>query len=181
MPIRTRGGRLEWRFEVDGHEYSKLTALEDTPRNRIKVQRTEAEARKLVLDGRGGELRLQVQPFSSAADAFVVWSKGEYSEHPSTWKRYAVSMTSIKLHFGKRPIASVTAGDIEDYKSVRRGVHKVREVTLRHDLHTLSLLFQYAKKHNWCKGNPVSEVEIRGGRADARAHAGRRGEVPCRD
>jgi integrase len=39
-------------------------------------------------------------------------------------------------------------------------VHKVHEVTIRHDLHALSLLFQYGSKHNWCKANPVREVEI---------------------
>jgi integrase len=151
---------LEWRFEVNGHEYSKITDLADTERNRIKVQRMEAEARRLVLEGRAAELRLQVQPFISAADAFIEWAKGEYNEHPSSWKRLAVSMTSLKEQFGKRPLGSVTTGDIEDYKSVRRAVHQVREVTLRHDLHALSLLFQYGKKHNWCKGNPVEEVDI---------------------
>jgi len=69
-------------------------------------------------------------------------------------------MTSLKLHFGKRPLSSVTAGDIEDFKSLRRAVHKVREVTVRHDLHALSLLFQYGRKHNWCKANVVDEIEI---------------------
>jgi site-specific recombinase XerD len=69
-------------------------------------------------------------------------------------------MTSLKLHFGKRPLSSVTAGDIEDFKSLRRAVHKVREVTVRHDLHALPLLFQYGRKHNWCKTNVVDEVEI---------------------
>ena len=161
MPIRNRGGKLEWRFEVNGHEYSKITDLADTERNRIKVQRMEAEARRLVLEGRAVELRLQVQPFNSAAEAFTWWAEGEYNEHPSSWKRLKVSMTSLKLQFGKRPIGSITTGEIEDYKSVRRAVHKVREVTLRHDLRALSLLFQYGKKHNWCKGNPVEEIEIR--------------------
>jgi integrase len=33
-------------------------------------------------------------------------------------------------------------------------------VTVRHDLHALSLLFQYGRKHNWCKANVVDEVEI---------------------
>jgi site-specific recombinase XerD len=151
---------LEWRFKVDGHEYSHITDLADTARNRIKAQREEAEARRLVMDGRGAELRITVQPFSSAAEAFERWAEGEYSPHPNSWKRLKVSMTSAKVMFGKRPLSSVTRGDIEDYKSWRRTVHKVREVTLRHDLHALSLLFQYAQKHNWCKGNPIEQVEI---------------------
>ena len=160
MPIRVRNGKLEWRFMVQGHEYSHITDLDDTRRNRTKVQRMEAETHRLVLDGRAAELRLQVQPFSSAADQFITWARGEYSAHPNTAKRLATSMTSLKLHFGRRPLSSVTAGNIEDFKSLRRSVHKVREVTLRHDLHALSLLFQYGRKHNWCKANVVDEVEI---------------------
>ena len=101
-----------------------------------------------------------MQPFNSAADAFVKWAEGEYRTHPNSWKRIRGSITSSKVMFGKQPLSSVTRGDIEDYKSWRRTVHNVREVTLRHDLHTLSLLFQYGAKHNWCKTNPIREVEI---------------------
>jgi integrase len=170
MPIRARNGKLEWRFEVNGHEYSRITDLEDTARNRIKAQRSEAEARRLVLEGRGAELRLQVQPFSSAADAFTKWSEGEYSAHPNSWKRLSGSMTSAKVFFGRRPLSSVTRGGLEDFKAWRRTVHKVREVTIRHDLHALSLLFQYGGKHNWCKGNPIREVGIPSDSDSVRIH-----------
>lgn len=161
MPVRARrNGKLEWRFKVNGHEYSGVTDSEDTVRNRIKVQRIEAEKRRLVLEGRESELRLQIQPFSSAAEQFIDWTKGEYRDHPNSWKRIKGSMTSAKLCFGRRPLSSITKGDIEDYKSWRRNKHEVREVTLRHDLHALSLLFQYGVKHQWCKLNPIREVEI---------------------
>ena len=160
MPIRNRNGKLEWRFKVSGHEYSHITDLADTPRNRTAAQRMEAEARRLVLVGQESELRRQVEPFSSAAESFEKWAMGEYASHPNSWKRISVSMTSAKVMFGRRPLHSITRGDIEDYKSLRRRTHKVREVTIRHDLHALSLLFQYGAKHNWCQRNPVREVEI---------------------
>jgi len=160
MPVRDRNGKWEWRFKVGGHEYSHITDLAATERNRIKAQRLEAEARRLVLEGRGGELLIQPQPFSSAAEAFCVWADGEYIEHPNSAKRIRGSIGSASLFWGKRPLSSITRGDIEDYKSFRRGVHKVREVTIRHDLHALSLLWQYGNKHNWCRGNPIREVEI---------------------
>ena len=168
--VRARNGKLEWRFEINGHEYSHITDLEDTERNRIKAQRLEAKARELVLEGRDAELRLQVQPFNSAAEAFKKWTEGEYSEHPNSWKRLAVSMASAEVFFGKRPLSSVTRGDMEDFKAWRRTVHKVREVTLRHDLHALSLLFQYGQKHNWCRVNPVREVEIPSDKEAVRIH-----------
>jgi integrase len=170
MPIRARNGKLEWRFEINGHEYSRITDLEDTARNRIKAQRLEAEARRLVLEGRGAEIRLQVQPFSSVAESFAKWAEGEYSAHPNSWKRLNGSMASAKLLFGRRPLSSITRGDIEDYKAWRRTVHKVREVTIRHDLHALSLVFQYGSKHNWCKLNPIREVEVPSDKDAVRMH-----------
>jgi integrase len=170
MPIRARNGKLEYRFKLSGHEYSHITDLGDTARNRIKAQRLEAEARRLVLDGHSAELRLQVQPFSSAADAFNKWAEGEYSAHPNSWKRLSGSMTGAKVCFGKRPLSSITRGAIEDFKAWRRTVHKVREVTLRHDLHALSLLFQYGQKHNWCRANPIRDVEIPSDKDAVRIH-----------
>jgi integrase len=135
--------------------------LEDTGPNRIKVQRIEAKKRELVLEGRASELRLRVQPFNSAAEQFIEWCKGEYRDHENSWKRLRGLMTSAKLFFGRRPLSSISnAGDVEDYEAWRRATHRVREVTVRHDLHALSLLFQYGIKHNWCKVNPVRDVEI---------------------
>lgn len=170
MPIRARNGKLEWRFEINGHEYSHITDWEDTERNRIKAQRLEAKARELVLEGRESELRLHVQPFDSAAGAFIKWTEGEYSEHPNTWKRLAGSMASAMVFFGKKPLSAVTPGRIEDFKAWRRTVHKIREVTLRHDLHALSLLFQYGQKHNWCRTNPVRDVDIPSDKDAVRIH-----------
>jgi len=69
-------------------------------------------------------------------------------------------MTSSKIFFGKRPLSVITVGDLEDYKSWWRRVHKVREVTIRHDLHALSVLFQYGQKHQGCNRNPIEDVEI---------------------
>ena len=70
-------------------------------------------------------------------------------------------MTSSKLFYGRRPLSSISsAGDVEDYKACRRSTHKVREVTVRHDLHALSLLFQYGIRHQWCMVNPVRDVGV---------------------
>lgn len=160
MPVRARKGKLEWRFWVNGHEYSKVTDLADTPRNRISVQRQEAEARKLVLDGRASELRLQVTPFSEAADLFLTWADGEYKTHPNTPARMRTSFATLTEFCGKRPVSGITPGDVEDYKAWRRKKHKVCEVTIRHDLHALSGFFRYAIKHNWARQNPVAGVEI---------------------
>ena len=36
----------------------------------------------------------------------------------------------------------------------------MRPVTLRHDLHALSLFCQYARKQGWLVGDPMEDVEI---------------------
>ncbi len=54
----------------------------------------------------------------------------------------------------------IDEGRIEAYKSYRVNKHKVRDVTLRHDLHALSKFFQYAFIQHWTRENPIRKVEI---------------------
>jgi site-specific recombinase XerD len=58
------------------------------------------------------------------------------------------------------PVSVVDEAGIESYKAWRVNEHKVRDVTLRHDLHALSKFFGYAVKQRWARYNPVSNVEI---------------------
>ena len=51
------------------------------------------------------------------------------------------------------------AGAVDDYKAWRRE-QGVREVTLRHDLHALSQVCQYADRQGWMEGNPVRLVKM---------------------
>ena len=96
-----------------------------------------------------------------------------------------VSSASTGLCGGCRATGIPTATSIQpvhvdDFKSWRRKCPKcqareaagetckacggsgdgVREITIRHDLHALSAMFQYAVRHNWARRNPVKEVEI---------------------
>jgi len=180
MPIRKRNGKWEYRFWVNGEEFSKVLDLDATERNRTAASRVEAEAYRMVVEGKAAVLRLQVTRFSKAADAFLAWTRGEYRDHPDTAKRLRVSMSSAKVFFGNRPVSSIGDGDLEDYKAWRRTCPKcsakepdvkscqicsgtglgVQDVTLRHDLYALSPFFDYAIKHNWARENPVRKVEI---------------------
>ncbi len=160
MPARVVGGKWHYRFQVSGRKYHGPTGLVGTARNRTAAMRIEAAARKAVLEGREDSLKLSVQLFNEAATMFLRWAEGEHRQHPETARRLAVSFASLQPFFGKRPVHSITAGHLEDYKSWRRTEHRVRDVTLRHDLHALSKFFRYAMKHNWRRDNPVQEVEI---------------------
>jgi hypothetical protein len=57
---------------------------------------------KFAFGGQTAELRLQVQPSFSAAKAFVNGRSGEYADHPNSWERLSVRMTSLKLFFARR-------------------------------------------------------------------------------
>ena len=176
MGLRNRDGRWHYRFMVAGRWYSGNTGLVATERNRTAATRAEAEAHRLVSEGKAQLLRLQPIPFSEAAAKFLIWADGEYREHPNSAKRLRTSFASLKQFFKREMMASVTAGSIEDYKAHRRTVDQVRDVTIRHDLHALSLLFQYARKHNWVRDNPVRDVEIPGDADAVRIHVLSEGE-----
>lgn len=157
--IRNRGGIWHYRFSVSGHEYGQSTGLKATERNLTAAIRKMAEARKRVDAGEEASTRLQPKPFSDATIMFIDWAKGEYTEHPASARRLAVSMTSLRVHFGNAPIHTISAGHIEDYKAWRRSCG-IREITLRHDLHAASKLWQYAIKQGWARRNVIREVKI---------------------
>lgn len=160
MALRNRDGRWHYRFRVDGVQYAQSTGLAATKRNEIAARQQEAEHRQALIDGRSPTRRVMVREFSDAADQFLSWAKTEYREHPSSERRIRTSFTSLKEFFGQKPVSLVTAGQIEDYKSWRAREHKVRDITIRHDLHALSTFFQYAIKQGWARENRVREVSI---------------------
>jgi len=170
MGVRIRSGQWHYRFTVDGHEYTGATDLAGTSRNKSAALRMEAEARKLVIEGRAQELRIVSKPFSDASMDFLKWADSEHRDKPHTARRLHVSFSSLDLFFGKRPVGSLNAGDVERYKAHRRTEHKVKEITLRHDLHALSKAFGYWKRCGWTRVNPVADVEIPSDRDAVRIH-----------
>jgi site-specific recombinase XerD len=159
MGLRKRHGTWHYRFKAGGREWSGQTGLAATKRNESAAREAEAKARGLVRTGRAHLLKVQPVAFSDAADQFIEWAKGEYREHPNTWKRLRGSTTSLKVFFGNRPVHSINEGQVEDYKAWRRKA-AIKDVSLRHDLHCLTPLFEYAIKHNWGTDNPVKKVDI---------------------
>ena len=67
-------------------------------------------------------------------------------------------------------MAEIQARDLEAYKQFRIEQHGVRDVTLRHDLHALSVFFRWAIKQGYASGNPVREVKIPSDRDAVREH-----------
>ena len=87
MPIRQRSGEWHYRFWVNRREYTASTHLAATERNRTAATRIEADARRLVLQGKEQSLKLEIVPFEDASKQYLVWADSEYREHPASAKR----------------------------------------------------------------------------------------------
>lgn len=170
MPLRKRHGMWHYRFCVDGREYTGNTNLADTERNKNAAARREAKAQELVVNGRGHELKIEVKPFNDAAVEFLRWADGEYREHENSAKRLRTSFASLCQFFRKNPVSAILRGHVNDFKSWRRAEHKVREITIRHDLHALSKAFGYWIDHNWARENPVRSADIPSDKDAVRIH-----------
>lgn len=96
--------------------------------------------------------------FADAARIYLDWYRAEHSDRPSTWRRVLVSFTALRTVFGRRPLQAIAASDLEEYKFRRR--HYVKAVTIRHDLHALSGLYQFGIRQQWCAENLVRQITI---------------------
>lgn len=168
MSIVKRGKYFHYRFTHQGREYTKSTGLDAKPRWLSAAKKIESEAYHALITGQGYLLDTTVRRFSDAVNEFLQWVAGELK--PSTVQRYETSFSSLLVYFADRPLHTITSGDIESYKTWRRTEHKVKEVTLRHDLHNMSGLFQWAMKKNYCQLNPVRSVEVPSDKDAIRIH-----------
>jgi integrase len=164
-------GKWQYRFRLHGQDVCSTTDLEATERNRKKAELLEAAHRQNIQDGRWPIRPLVPREFSKAVLEFLAWTKVEYGDKPNTWRRIATSMASCAAFFGKQTVSLVTAGDIERYKVWRltpretlvgeepTTIPPVKSVTAKHDLDNLSLFFQWARKANYARQNPLDEVD----------------------
>ena len=157
--LRKRGKRWHYQFVADGRTYCGTTGMEATKRNESAARLKEEEARQLVLEGRDPKRRLIVVPFNDAAEQFLVTVDQQHQDHPNTAKRIQTSFVRLVEKFGSKPVSLINAGDLEDFKAWRR-LRKIKEVTIRHDLHALSLFFQYAVRKGWARDNLVRQIDM---------------------
>lgn len=164
MSLRERSGNWHYRFMVAGRTWTDDTGLAASERNRKAAQAIESEAWKAVKLGKGKTLKLEGVSFGAAAEKFLQWVGAKHADKPNTIRRCRGSFASLVLYFDRKPVASITDGDVADYAAWRLNgtddIKPVKPVTVRHDLHNLSKFFRYAKKHNWATENPVLPEDI---------------------
>ncbi len=159
MSLRKRGGQWHYRFKYKGQEYTANTDLDATSQNMGAAQDIESDARKALKSGKLPTAEIKVIPFRDAVKQFLPWAEVEY-RHPNSYKRIKTSLSSALVYMDKLPVSAIDAAKIDDYKTWRATVHEVLAITIRHDLHALSVFFEYAIRHHFTLGNPIDQVGI---------------------
>lgn len=161
MSLKNRSGHWYYRFRVNGVEVLRTTGLAATKRNQNAAMRMEAQARQQLATGQGAPA-VKPQAFYAAAAQFLEWCETvEYRAKVQTAQRIATSFASLVAYFGGRPVCLIDGPAIEDFKAWRAQKHGVRDVTIRHDLHCLSVFYRkWAIPRHLASGNPVRAVSI---------------------
>lgn len=163
--VRIRDGQWHYRFNFRGREYSGPMGLDGAASNRIAAEQA-ARAKRSELERRGPRLAERAKapavigdraPLNEAAREFLRWAKDvQYRAKPQTAARLETSFVSVVEFFGSTPVGTVERPEsVEAYKEHRIRVHQVRDITVRHDLHALSVFFKYAVRRGLAKSNPV--------------------------
>lgn len=186
--VRVRGKWWHYQFEIKGQLISGNTALAGVESNRSAAEEIAERERQRLLNphlASSAPIHLETdeerrrKPFDLAAAEFCQWAKDvEHRAKPATAQRLKVSMASCAAFFGDKPVSEIGAEAIEAYKQFRIQEHGVRDITLRHDLHALSVFFRkFAVKRSLAARNPlgrgvdgIREVSIPSDRDAIREH-----------
>jgi integrase len=162
--LKTKAGKLGVRFMYRGQRVYVSTGLEDTAQNRRLAKSIEAQRRRELIEGREGLQRPNAQTFQKAWTEFIEHEHKARKE--STWRRIVTSGATLTAFLGSKTVYLISAGDVEQYKVWRlsgeeeHGIFPVKPVTVRHDLDNLSLFFQWAKKHKYCRENLLMTGDV---------------------
>ena len=160
MAIIRIGKRWYFRFQFQGREYKASTALDATPSNRSAAETIEARVRLELVEGAHGIRKIKARLFTDAADEFLKSCDIEHRPKPNTAKRTRASFANLLVFFDRQIVNMIGAEDLDAYKRWRIEETKVRDVTLRRDLHCLSKFFRWAIGRNYARENPVKLIAI---------------------
>lgn len=165
--LREREGNWHYRFKVNGEEYTGNTNFAATSQAVNDALAVRAKERTRILTG--GSPAPTICQFGKAAYEFLNHNDGEHRDKPQTAARTRTSFASLFAYFGNEPVQNIRPAELDGYKAWRRKAG-IQDITIRHDLHNLSLFFQYAIKRGWASSNPVREVQIPSDKTAERAY-----------
>lgn len=166
MGLRIKNNRWEYRFRVNGQKVREATGLEATERNRKKAEQMETAHRTAILEGRLGIRRITPKFFNDGAEEFILHQRA-VGRKESTVKRIETSLASLKVFFDKQLMNMISEGNVGQYIAWRLSEHKVKPVTVKHDVDNLSLVFQWGVRMRYARENPVINCEDKPSDKDA--------------
>jgi integrase len=179
MAIEKRGGKWYYRFSRNGREYRHSTGLDANSQNRKEAERIEATAKLEAIAGvKAKTPSPDAVSFPVAVDDFLQWCfTTEYRAKRNSARRIQISFQTMVRFWADKTVAEIDADAIEAFKTFRYKEHEVRDVTLRHDLHALSVFFKkYALRKKLAAANPVDLVTIPSDKDAVRIHVVSRDE-----
>jgi len=156
MSVFKRGTVYWYDFQFQGQRIRETTGL----RNRTVALRAEAIRRAELAEGRAGIRRRRNSPLfrEFVVRDFLPWSKQQLRDRPRSYVRYVVSSKPLFSHFGKMRLDVITPGDVEKFKMAR--AQSVTTATTNRDLAALRVMLNFGIRHEYLKGNPVSQVKL---------------------
>lgn len=155
--LREKNGKWEYRFNLSGQPYSRVTDLEAVPENIVKAH---AERIAHIEELKKGKpvIRRVITSLDHAVPKFMSWYRSEHQNRKCKWA--ASLMASFQFYFEqtKCPLARIGPAQLEDFKSWRRE-NEIHDNTLRKQLLLLGQFFRYARKQGWTKGDPFARGE----------------------
>jgi integrase len=157
--LRERRGKWEYRFRLNGKQYSQVTDLAAVPENLVKAQVLKQAHFDLLKSGKRPVLRPSFSSVGEAIEKFMTWYK---SEHPlggdCKWAASLLASFEYYLDHNRIKLAEVQPSDLENFKQWRRDTH-VHENTLHKQLLLINKLFVFSRRNGWLSYDPFAKGE----------------------
>ncbi len=163
MALYKRANSKYWwmKFTFDGELVQQSTKVA----NKRDAATVESAYRTQLALGKIGILRpIKAPTFAKAVDDFLVWSKIQHAEQPTTYQRYFFTCQTLKNYFGAVKVDSIQKKDIEDFMVWRIGQKskKTKEFITREtvnlELTALKTIFSRLLDAKVLTDNPARKV-----------------------
>jgi site-specific recombinase XerD len=106
-----------------------------------------------------GEFELESQSNNPTIEKFAEKYLANRRYRLRAWKRDALSVRTLLMHFSGKQLSAITPSDIENYISKRRN-EGVSNATINRELSCLKRMYTLAVKWGDAKKNPVTDVDF---------------------